>query len=253
MDHHTQRTLPAGRVAVRWFLFLVFFHLLPAPWFMLVVAGLAPASFLFAIGVAGFFITDFDSLPMAVMFLAAALISGLIFVLLAYLLAAGIRRLKKPVAITLSLIIIMVVCLGVALNPVYYSGGHGRDYQFSLFDFFDILGQFRVPPAVSLSYFICLTLLLAGLLVYQHTPQSFPAVPMGPEQRRRLLRRSMLGGLIVFIALFCWVHRALFFLKPLADLGVTGAQYQLALTLHKNPASELGANPDSRHYLERAA
>ena len=57
-----------------------------------------------------------------VMFLAAALISGLIFVLLAYLLAAGIRRLKKPVAITLSLIIVLVVCLGVALNPVYYSG-----------------------------------------------------------------------------------------------------------------------------------
>ena len=190
---------------------------------------------------------------MAVMFLAAALISGLTFVLSAYLLAAGIRRLKKPVAITLSLIFILMVCLGVALNPVYFSGGHGSEYQFSLLDFLDILGQFRVPAAVSLSYFICLTLLLAGLLVYQHTPQSFPAVPMGPEQRRRLLRRSMLGGLIVFIALFCWVHRALFFLKPLADLGVTGAQYQLALTLHKNPASELGANPDSRHYLERAA
>ena len=74
---------------------------------MMVVAGLAPASFLFAIGVAGLFVTDFDSLPMTVMFLTAALISGLIFVLLAYLLTAGIRRLKKPVAITLGLIIIL--------------------------------------------------------------------------------------------------------------------------------------------------
>ena len=91
MIHTHQRTLPAGRAAVRWFLFLVFFHLLPVPWFMFVAAGLAPASFLFAAGVAGLYITDFDSLPMAVMFLAAALISGLIFVLLAYLLAAGIR------------------------------------------------------------------------------------------------------------------------------------------------------------------
>ena len=45
---------------------------------MVVVAGLAPASFLFAIGVAGLLVTDFDSLPMAVMFLSAALISGLI-------------------------------------------------------------------------------------------------------------------------------------------------------------------------------
>jgi hypothetical protein len=253
MGHTNQRTLPAGRAAVRWFLFLVFFHLLPVPWFMVVVVGLAPASFLFAIGVAGFFVTDFDSLPMAVMFLAAALISGLILVLLAYLLAAGIRRLKKPVAITLSLIIILVVCLGVALNPVYFSGGHGSDYQFSLLDFLDILGQFRVPPAVSISYFICLTLLLAGLLVYQHTPQSFPALPLSREQRRRLLRRSMLGGLILFIALICWTHRALFFLKPLADMGVAGAQYQLALALHKNPGSELGSNSDSRYYLERAA
>ena len=95
MSHTNQRTLPAGRAAVRWFLFLVFFHLLPVPWFMVVVAGLAPASFLFAIGVGGLFVTDFDSLPMAVMFLAAALISGLIFVLLANLLTAGIRRLKN--------------------------------------------------------------------------------------------------------------------------------------------------------------
>jgi hypothetical protein len=253
MGHTNQRTLPAGRAAVRWFLFLVFFHLLPVPWFMVVVAGLAPASFLFAIGVTGLFVTDFDSLPMAVMFLTPALISGLIFVLLAYLLGAGIRRLKKSVAVTLSLIIILVVCIGVALNPVYFSGGHGNEYQFSLLDFFDILGQFRVPPAVSLSYFICLTLLLAGLLVYQHTPQSFPALPLSRKQRRRLLRRSMLGGLILFIALICWTHRALFFLKPLADMGVAGAQYQLAMALHKNPGSELGSNPDSRYYLERAA
>jgi TPR repeat protein len=190
---------------------------------------------------------------MAVLFLASALISGLIFVLLAYLLAAGIGRLKNQVAITLSLIIILVVCLGVALNPVYFSGGHGNDYQFSLLDFFDILGQFRVPPTVSLSYFICLTLLLAGLLVYQHTPRSFPALPLSREQRRRLLHRSMLGGLILFIALICWTHRVLFFLKPLADMGIAGAQYRLALALHKNPGSELGSNPDSRYYLERAA
>ena len=164
---------------------------------------MAPASFLFVIGVAGLFVTDSDSLPMAVMFLVPALVSGLIFVLLAYLLTAGIRLLKKPVAITFSLIIILVVCLGIALNPVYISGGHGSEHQFSMLDFLDILGQFRVPPAVSLSYFICLALLLAGLLVYQHTPQSFPTLPLSREQRRRLLRRSMLGGLILFIALIC--------------------------------------------------
>jgi TPR repeat protein len=63
----------------------------------------------------------------------------------------------------------------------------------------------------------------------------------------------MLGGLILFIALFCWTHRALFFLKPLADMGVAGAQYRLARALQKNPASELGSDASSRYYLERAA
>jgi hypothetical protein len=43
----------------------------------------------------------------------------------------------------------------------------------------------------------------------------------------------MLGGLILFITLFSWTHRALFFLKPLADMGVAGTQYRLALALRE--------------------
>jgi hypothetical protein len=65
LGHKNLRNLPAGRAAARWFLFLVFYHLLPVPWFMFVVAGLAPASFLLAAGVAGLFNTDFDSLPIS--------------------------------------------------------------------------------------------------------------------------------------------------------------------------------------------
>jgi hypothetical protein len=68
MGHTDHIALPAGRVAARWFLFLVFFHLLPVPWFIAVAGGLAPASFLFAIGVAGLFITDSDSLPLPLCF-----------------------------------------------------------------------------------------------------------------------------------------------------------------------------------------
>ncbi len=253
MSQTDHRTVPAGRVAARWFLFLVFFHLLPVPWFMLVVAGLAPAIFLFAAGVAGLFNTDFDSLPMAVLFLAPALVSGLVFGLLAYLLAAGIGRLKKPVAVTLSLILILAICIGIALNPVYISGGHGGTHHFSLLGFFDILGQFRIPAAASASYFISLTLLLAGLLIYQHRPHSFPALPLSRERRRRLLKRSMLGGLILLIALFCWTHRLLFFVKPLADMGVAGVQYHLALSLQNKTGSRSGLGADSRGYLERAA
>jgi len=253
MGHTDHITLPAGRVAARWFLFLVFFHLIPVPWFMFVVAGLAPASFLFAAGVAGLFNTDFDSLPMAIMFLIPALISGLVFALLAYLLAAAVGRLKKSLATTISLIIIMAICIGIALNPVYISGGHGSSHQFSLLGFLDILGQFRIPMAASMSYFIGLTLLLAVLVIYQHRPQSFPILPLSRQSRRRLLRRSIVCGLIVFIALLGWVHRTLFILKPLADMGLVGAQYHLALSLQKNPGSQLGLGASSRHYLERAA
>jgi TPR repeat protein len=253
MDHTDHRSPPAGRVATRWFLFLVFYHLLPVPWFMFVVAGLAPGSFLLALGVAGLFNTDFDSLSMAAMFLAPALVSGLVFVGLAYLLAAGIGRLKKPLATTLGLIVILVVCIGVALNPVFISGGHGSSHQFSLLDFLDVLGQWRVPSAVSLSYFICLALLLVGLLIYQHMPQRFPTLPLTRNARRRLLRRSMLAALILFIALFCWTHRLLFFVKPLADMGFAGAQYHLALALQKGSGSQVGSGASGHYYLERAA
>lgn len=253
MGHTDPRTLPAGRVAARWFLFLVFFHLIPVPWFMFVVAGLAPGSFLLAAGVAGLFNTDFDSLPMAVLFLAPALISGLVFVVLAYLLAAAIGRLKKPAAITCGLIIILAICLGVALNPVYISGGHGSGYQFSLLGFLDILGQFRIPMAASVSYFIGLSLLLVVLLIYRHAPQRFPSLPLSREGRRRLLRRSVLGVLILLIALICWTHRLLFFVKPLADMGFAGAQYRLALALQKKSGSELRAGASGRRYFERAA
>ena len=253
MGHTDHITLPVGRVAVRWFLFLVFFHLLPVPWSAAVVGGLAPASFLFGIGLPGLFITDHDSLPLAVMFLGPALVSGLVFILLAYLLAASIGRLRKPVATTLSLIIILAVCVAVAFNPIYIWGGHSGSHRFSLFDFVDILTQFRIPSAVSLIYFICLALLLVGLLVYQHAPQSFPALPLSRERRRRLLRWSMLGGLVIFIAFFCWAHRVLFFLKPLAEMGVARAQYRLALASQKNPGLEFRPDASSRYWLERAA
>ncbi len=253
MDHTADRLPLDGRGAARWFLFLVFYHLLPVPWFMFVIAGLAPGSFLLALGLAGLFNTDFDSLTMAGLFLIPALISGLIFVLLSYLMAAGIGRLRNPAARTICLIIILVICIAVALNPVYISGGHGADYQFNLLDFIDILGQWRVPATLSIGYFICLALLLAGLLLYQYRPQVFPVIPLSREGRRRLFRRSMLGALILFIALFCWTHRLLFFVKPLADMGFAGAQYHLAMALKKDAGSKYRMDASSRNYFEKAA
>ncbi len=253
MGQTDHKPLPAGRVAVRWFLFLVFFHLLPVPWYMFVAAGLAPANFLLAGGVAGLFNTDFDSLPMAALFLASALVSGLIFTLSAWLITAGIIRFKKRVAITFSLLLILAVSIGVALNPVYISGGHGGTHHYNLLEFMGLLDQFRIPMAVSVSYYIFLALLLFGLLVYQHNPQRFPALSLDRQRRRSLLKRSMLVGLICFIALFCWTHRLLIFVKPLADMGFARAQYRLALSLQKKSGSATGLGASSRHYLKLAA
>ena len=167
MNHSPNRLPPDGRGAARWFLFLVFYHLLPVPWFMAVAGGLAPGSFLLAVGVAGLFNTDFDSLPIALLFLAPAIISGLLLFLLAWLAAAGIWRLKKPAARISGLVISLVVCLGVALNPVFATAGHSGTYWFSLLDYIDILGQWQVPPAVSIGYFAGMILVLAGLLICQ--------------------------------------------------------------------------------------
>ena len=253
MGRTNQKPPPPGRVAVRWFIFLVFFHLLPVPWFVGVAGGLAPGCFLFAAGVAGLFSTDFDSLPIAVVFLVPALISGLIFVLVAYLLAAVIGRIRKPVARTLCLILSLAVCLVVALNPVFISGGHGPIYRYNLIGLIDALDEFRVPASIAFTYFSGIAILLAGLIVYQHMPNSFPTIPLSREFRRRILRWSMIGGLAVFIVIFCWVHRTLFFLKPFADMGFAGAQYRLALTLQEKRGSEYRPGASSRKYLELAA
>ncbi len=253
MGPNDQTSQPARRSAARWFLFLVFFHLLPIPWFMFVAAGLAPANFLLAAGVASLFNPDFDSLPMAALFLASAFSGILVFALFAWLLTAGIGRLKKRAAVTSSLIFILAICIVVALNPVYGSGGHGGTYQYNLLEFMGILTQFKIPPAVSVSYYIGLTLLLAGLLFYQHSPQRFPALPLDRQRRRRLLKRSILVGLALSIALFCWTHRLLLFVKPLADMGFASAQYQLAVSLQKKHGSPRGLGSSSRHYLKLAA
>ena len=253
MDQTNTNLLPAGRVAVRWFIFLVFFHLLPVPWFVGVAGGLAPNILLFAAGVASLFNTDFDSFAIAAFFLIPALVTGLILVLAAYVIAWAVGRIGKPIGVTLSLVIILVVCIGIALCPVYVSGGHGGSQQINIFGFIDILNDARVPTFAYAGYLFCLAILLIGLLVYQHTPQRFPTLPLDREQRRRILRWSAIGAIAVIIILFGWVHRTLFFLKPLADMGFAGAQYRLALTLQEKRGSEYRPGASSRKYLELAA
>ena len=102
---------PPGRGAVRWFLFLTFFHLLPVPWYLAVVAGLAPASFLFAAGMVSLFLPDSESLSFAVMLLAPALVGGLVFYLVTCLLTQIIVRMHKPLIRTATLAVLLAGCL----------------------------------------------------------------------------------------------------------------------------------------------
>lgn len=244
---------PPGRTAIRWFLFLVFFHLVPIPWYMAVVVGLAPAAFLLALGLAGLFNTDSESLVMAGMLLVPALLGGLALVFLSYLLAAVIGRLKYPAVRSLILLTMLAAACGSALFPIYLSAGHSGGKSYNLLDFLTVLESFRVSPALPLAYFAGLTLLLSGLLVYQHTPERFAGFIPGRKRRRTFLRWGLASGVILFVALFCWVHRVYFFVYPLAQMGFPSAQYRLAMVIREQAGSEYSKGVSSRMWLERAA
>lgn len=245
---------PPGRGALRWFLFLTFFHLLPVPWFLAVAGGLAPASFLFAAGMAGLFLTDGDSLTLAGLLLAPALVGGLVFYLTAWLLALVIDRMRKPLVRTVTLVVLLAVCLIAAMNPIFVSGGHSSSSAFGLFDFIDVLSQFRVSASISIAYFFGLASLLLGLLGYQYLVARHEAISMQKWQQRRRIRRWLLaGGLLSLLVVFCWTHRILLVVKPLADVGVASAQYRLALAIKEKPWAEYHSDVGYHEWLLRAA
>ncbi|VAX07288.1 hypothetical protein MNBD_GAMMA26-1118 [hydrothermal vent metagenome] len=244
---------PRGRDSSRWFLFLIFFHLLPFPWYMAVAAGLAPASFLFAAGLAGLFVADGGSLIFAAFLLPSALIAGAIFYLLSRLLAAFIGKLKAPIMRTLSLLLILVIGLLGAMNPIFIMGGHNSSSAFSLYGFADTLAEFGVPAAVTIAYFSGLAFVLLFLLVYQHLVARHNAISMQKWQwQRRLQRKIVLGSLLALILALGWTHRILLVVKPLADMEVASAQYHLAMTIKEKPGARFSSF-DYQTWLVRAA
>ncbi len=245
MDH---KIPPPGRSAVRWFLFLSFYHLLPVPWYLAVIAGLAPASFLFAAGMASLFSGDNDSLAFAAFLLAPVLVSGLVFYFSAWLLALGIGRLRKPLTRTFALILLLAVCLIAAMNPIFISGGHGSSSSYGLFDFIKVLADFRISASHSSTYFVSLSILLLGLLGYQQMVALKAPLPAEKWLRRRHIRRQLLtAGLLTLLLVFGWTHRLRLVVKPLADLGVASAQYRLAMAIKTDSGRSY------QGYLVRAA
>lgn len=232
MSAPDRKAPPPSRGAIHWFLFLSFFHLLPVPWYLAVVAGLAPASFLFAAGVASLLSGGNDSLTFAGLLLLSALVSGFVFYFSTWLVAIVIGRLRRPLVRSLTLTLLLAACLFVAMNPVFVSGGHGSSSAYSLFDFINVLSAYKIPESISIAYFSGLASLLLGLLGYQHLVALHEAIPLQKWQQRRRLRRRVLAVISVLSLLaFGWNNRVMLVVKPLADFGFASAQYHLAMAI----------------------
>jgi TPR repeat protein len=250
MSHQEPKAPPPGRSSARWFLFLSFYHLLPVPWYMAVVAGLAPASFLFAGGIASLYISDNDSLAFAAFLLAPAIISGLIFYAVAWVLSNLIGKIRTPVIRSVSLLILLSVSLIAAMNPLFISGGHGQSSAFSLFEFINILEEFRIPRSASIAYFCTLAILLMVLLGYQQLVANRDPIPVLKwQQHKRIRRKLVVAGLIILLLSLGWTHRILLVVKPLADMGVASAQYHLAMVIME----QSGSRGSYQDYLVKSA
>ncbi len=244
---------PPGRAARRWLLFLLFFHLLPLPWFLFVIAGLAPTSFLAAAGLASLYNTDPDSLTFAVLLLGAALGGVLVCTLLAFLVAAGVGLLRTPATRTALLLLIIAGTCAAALFPIYVWGGHSETESYSLLDFVRVLDEFRIQAAASVAYFTAVAALLALLLAWQHAPQRFPSLPRDPRRRRWAVRGPWLAALLLLVGSLLWTHRLAVFVYPLASAGFASAQYYLAIALQERAGRGTVGGVAGRAWLERAA
>jgi TPR repeat protein len=254
MTRRGPKVPPPGRSTSRWFLFLTFYHLLPVIWYLAVAGGLAPASFLLAGGLASLFSGDSDGFAFAAFLLAPALLAGLLFHLVAWLLAVLIGRLHSPLARTLSLLGIFGACLIAAMQPIFISGGHSSSQSYSLFGFVEILEKFRVPASYTIGYFTGLGLVLVALLIHQHLAARRPAISARVWlRRRRLHRRILVAGISILLLSIGWTHRTLLFVKPLADLGFPTAQYQLAMALKQQSIARRGRAGGYQDWLVRAA
>ena len=252
MSSLKQKVPPPSRAAIRWFLFLTYYHLLPVPWYMAVVAGLAPASFLFAAGMTSLFLPDNDSLAFAAFLLAPALVAGLVFYLVAWLISLLIMKIHLPLLRTLALILLLAICLGVGMTPIFLTGGHGSPSSYSLFGFIDVLGEFRIPTSASLVYFSGLAVILLSLLGYQFWAVQREPVPVQTWlKRRRIRRRILVTCLLTLLLVFGWTQHVLLVVKPLADMGFASAQYRLAMYIKEQSGSSYGSG--YHDWLVRAA
>ena len=192
--------LPKG--AIRTYSFLLFFHLLPVPWFFWVVAGLAPPVVFLAVGLKSLFVTESGALGFGSLLVLLAVGGGLVCYLLAWLLTAALVRIRPLMIRTASLIALLAVAFLAAVNPIYVYGGHSGSAALSLFDYIDLLADLRLPAGYAVAYFGLLAVLLLSFLVYQHWATHRTARRLKDTWRRtrRPRRYTLAAG---SLGLFC--------------------------------------------------
>ena len=245
--------LPKG--AIRTYLFLLFFHLLPVPWFFWVVAGLAPPVVFLAVGLRSLFVTESGALGFGSLLVLLAAGGGLACYLLAWLLTAAMVRIRPLMIRTASLIALLAVAFLAAVNPIYVYGGHSGSAALSLFDFIDLLADLRLPAGYAVAYFGLLAVLLLSFLVYQHWATHRTARRLADtwQRTRRPRRYVLVAASLALLILFGWTHRMLLVFKPLAHLGLAAAQYRLALAIMAQPGAEFQGDASHIDLLEEAS
>lgn len=206
----------------RWLLLLTFIHTIPALWLTPVAGGTVP--------VVAFFVFVLVTLPQvtpgAVTFTLMALVPGLLYLgigwLLAWLLSRGLLRLPKLVSLFLLAVIVVSLLLSV-YQPIYFSGGHSGSSSSDLWGLFDEFGLESSITGIK-AYWVALHGLLALLFVTQFTAASHPFFVVAERYRKPAF--AVLGA----VALLAIGYRGypLFICRPLAGLGVATAQVCVA-------------------------
>ena len=199
------------RRTVTWFLTIVLVHTIPVPFFAIELAGLVPTFALLAFGVGSLIELSPESVSLG----AFALLPGLLFSGILWALSAFAARqiLVRTHRVPLTLAVIALVCMGVALLPVYGLGGHSATASLNLLDLFAEFSRYNHALIV---YLVAIAGVLGVLLVELQ----------GADWPRFLLNRwTSTCALMVLAGGLLWSNHALLVCKPMALQGFAWAQY----------------------------
>lgn len=223
--------------SARWLLLLTFIHTIPVLWLTPVSGGTAPT--------VAFFAYALVTLPHLTLsgatFALYALVPGLVYLFLAWLIAWALARLlsRLPRFVRILLLAAIVVpLLLVVYQPIYLSGGHGGSSSYDLRGLVDDFSN-RTSVAGLKAYWIGLHGLLAILFFAQFASAAHPLFAVAERLRKPVI------ALLVLIMLIGTGFQGYpsFICRPLAGLGIASAQVCVARV----------SGNQARYWYERAA